>query len=151
LESGDGHLVVRDKGGRVAELRPGPGLDDLFFGGLPDIDGGDRMWIAPEVEIFYEGPPEDGKWRCPPELDPGDWSMERAAHGVELRQSALGAELVRRVTPLEQWDGGDRLRWSGYRMTSAIESSQRWSAWQLVMLPAPADIFVRHDGDPVDY
>jgi hypothetical protein len=151
IGAGDGSYVVREKGGRIAELEPGPDLGNVFFDGLDAIDGGDRMWIAPEVELFYDGPPVPEGWRCPPELDPGEWSMERAGDGVELRQTALGAELRREIAPLEGWDPGPGVRWSGYRVVNTVETSRRWSAWQLVMLPTPADISARGGRDTIVY
>ena len=151
VSAGDGGYLLREKGGRVAELHPSTDVGNVFFAGLGSIDGGDRMWIAPEVEIFYDGAPSEEKWRCPAELDPGTWRLEVAGEDAELTQIALGAHLRRHVTPLEVWEPAGALRWSGYSVDNTIETSNRWSAWHLVMLPAPADIFVRGGRDPVVY
>ena len=109
------------------------------------------MWLAPEVDIFYDGPPSPDAWRCPPELDPGNWSMERNGDSVELRQTALGIQMHRTVTPLQDWAPAEELPWSGYRTVGEVETSDRRSAWQLLMLPAPGEVFVRGASDPTIY
>ena len=151
VNAGYGSYVVREAGGRIIELDPGGGSGNVFFGGLGGIAGGDRMWLAPEVDIFYEGAPSPDAWRCPPELDPGDWTMERNGDSVELRQTALGARMHRTVSPLQGCEAAGDLAWSGYRTISEVETTARLSAWQLLMLPAPGEVFIRGPGEETVY
>lgn len=150
LASGHGHVVVERHGGRVAELRPGPDLPNLLWrGDGTPVPGGDRLWPAPELEVFYENPADPASWRCPPELDPGDWQLTETPDGVALRQGALGAAFSREVEPLA--DRPWTLPWAGYRVTDEVRSDRGWSAWHVVMVPAPAQVFVRRAGSPVVY
>ena len=151
VNAGHGSYVVRATGGRIIELTAGGGTGNVFFGGLGSIAGGDRMWLAPEVDIFYDGPVSPDSWRCPPELDPGDWSMERNGDAVELRQTALETRMRRTVTPLPTWEAAGALPWSGYRVIGEVETSARLSAWHLLMLPAPGEVFVRAATDRTVY
>jgi hypothetical protein len=151
VNAGHGSYVVREAGGRIIELTTGGGTGNVFFGGLGGIAGGDRMWLAPEVAIFYDGAPTADAWRCPPELDPGDWTMERNGDAVELRQTALGARMQRTVSPLQGCEPAGELPWSGYRTIGEVETSARLSAWQLLMLPAPGEVFMRAPSDSTVY
>lgn len=149
--SGTGRVVVECAGGRVAELRPADDAPNLLWlGDTAPVAGGDRLWVAPEVEIFYETPEPEG-WRCPPELDPGEWSLERVDGTAVLEQSALGASLRRRIGPLEDLRAPTELAWTGYRVVDEVEASSRWSAWHIVPVPAPARLYVRDGSDPVVY
>lgn len=109
--------------------------------------GGDRLWIAPELEIFYG---DDGEWRCPPELDPGSWSAVVSGDEVLLSQEALGCTLARvvRSAVVEAPRGLD---WAAYELSDTVRALRGWSAWHVVMVPAPARIFVRDTNEPVVY
>lgn len=148
LPSGSGEVLVTEHGGRIAELRPLPDGPNLFWRGstLLPLTGGDRLWMGPEREIFY--PPGDDvvreSWACPEELDPGAWRLATDDDGrVELQQSALGADLRRTVEPLEAPLADGDLPWSGYRVRNEVSTDRAWSAWNLIMVPAPADLYVR--------
>lgn len=152
LESGDGCFSVAVGGGRVRGVRPRRDHGDVLYSGMVgQVGGGDRLWIAPEVEIFYEDPSDPDLWRSPPELDPGSWTLQTAPRGTQLTQRALGAQMTRLVTPVKDFDPGRDVAWCGYRVTDSVECKTSWSAWHLVMLPAPADLFVGESGDPVVY
>lgn len=155
IDSGEGCFTVRERGGRVSELRPRTDLDNVLFpgpsNGLQGLDGGDRMWLAPETEVFYDDLSDPSSWRCPPELDPGSWSMEKQEGAVVLTQTALGAKMTRRIHPLDRFSPAGGLPWSGYRVTNSVVTAERRSAWHLLALPAPNDIYVRWADDPVIY
>ena len=107
--------------------------------------GGDRLWPAPEVEIFYD---EDGAWRCPPDIDPGDWSMSASGRGVDLEQNVRGAAFRRSI---RAGSVATDLPYCAYRVDDEVSSTEGWSAWHLVMAPAPARVFVLADKEPVTY
>jgi hypothetical protein len=151
IRSGSGAFVVSESSGRVISLLPDGNTDVLFAGPVGEVAGGDRMWLSPEVELFYDDPADLTTWRCPPELDPGSWRMKQNEETVELGQSALGARMTRYIRPLGKFLAAEGLPWSGYQITNRVETRGPMSAWHLVMLPAPADVFVRFTNEPVVY
>lgn len=149
LRAGTGCAVVVADGGRVAELRPAHDVPNLLWRGEDAlVAGGDRVWPAPEVELFYS----DDAWRCPPEVDPGSWTLEGTSDDVaELRQTALGAMFRRTIRPLDDLGVDADIPWSGYSTSDVLETDERWSIWHLVMVHAPARVFVGAWREPVEY
>lgn len=142
--SGTGEVVVTEHGGRIAELRTEPGGPNLLWRGdtVAPITGGDRLWLAPERELFYpEDSTERGDWRCPKELDPGSWTAQAQPGGVALRQVALGAEMRRMVRPLTELPVRCELPWAGYRVADSVHTDRGWSGWHLLMAPAPSRLY----------
>ena len=152
LRSGTGSLTVTRSGGRVQSLVAAPGLPNLLYSGTAatGVLGGDRLWPAPEVKIFYETREGSAYWRCPPELDPGAWSLD-GGNPVQLAQSPGGATLERLIWPLEGIPVACELPWAGYRVVDRVTGKPGWSAWHIVVVPAPARIFVREAQDAVTY
>lgn len=152
FQSGDGWFVVTIEGGRVAGLFAGDGLPNFLWDGTTGpVAGGDRMWLAPEVEIFYEDRNDRSTWRCPQELDPGTWTASIIDDGLVLNQVALGTGLRRVIRPLFAPPIATDLAWSGYVVSDTAQTEKPWSAWHLVMVPAPASVFVRGSNDPIVY
>lgn len=152
FQSGNGWFVVTVEGARVAGLFAGEELPNLLWGGNAErVAGGDRVWLAPEVEIFYRDRSDPSTWRCPPELDPGTWTASIKDDGVVLHQVALGTGLRRAFRPLLTPPVATDLAWSGYLVSDTAETEKPWSAWHLVMVPTPARVFVRGAKDPVVY
>lgn len=150
MPAGTGGLEIDPASGRVLSLWPGPDTPNLLFEGEigPGLLGGDRCWLAPETELFYQRPGDPGSpWRCPPELDPGSWEWD----GAVLRQTALGARLTRRITPLPAGPIAGPLLTAGYTVTDQAETDQPWAPWHLVVLPLSGDIWVRAAADPLVY
>ncbi len=106
------------------------------------VDGGDRVWLAPEREHFYDDPNDLDTWRCPPQIDPGEWNLEASGDRAVLRQSVLGAGLSRTIEPVADVPWPGELQWAAYRVTDELSTDRRWSPWHLVMAPAPARVFV---------
>lgn len=152
VRSGDGSFVVVRHGGRILSLTPRPGLPNLLFPGLAStgVLGGDRLWAAPEVDIFYPDPANRADWRCPAQLDPGSWQLV-VDDAVVLSQKAMGASFVRRITALAEPPVPCDLAWSGYRVLDRVHGKQGWSAWHVLVIPAPARIFVSGGTDGVEY
>lgn len=151
LRSGSGEVAVVVHGGRVAELRPVPEGPNLLWRGdvLEPLTGGDRLWLAPELTVFYpEGDTRRDSWRCPEELDPGSWAGEQRDGAVTLRQVALGATMTRTITALQQPPVATDLAWCGVRVDEQVETSRRLSGWHLTMVGQPATVFARGSGPP---
>jgi len=155
IGSGTGAFVVAREGGRIKSLTPEDGLPNVLFAGTSSstgVRGGDRLWPAPEVDIFYpDGPVDLSRWRCPPELDPGTWTMTIGTD-VKLVQFALGASFERRISALSEPPVACDLPWSGYRVVDRLRGVDTWSAWHVVMVDAPKRIVVpRVDGGTTYY
>lgn len=152
LESGTGSFTVSERGGRIIELRASGDLPNAFFErGLESVSGGDRMWLAPEMDVLYEDRRDPSTWRCPPELDPGSWKMTIHNKSIDLQQEFLGARMVRRVSPIQALPIESEVPWAGYTISSLVLTAAYLSAWQLAMFPAPCSTYVSASGDPVRY
>ena len=93
-------LLVLPHGGRILGLLSG-GSDENFFWTNPALasvdlarafygsdqwqnSGGDRTWLAPEVDIFLPDYPRIDRYWQPRQLDPGDYQVNRSDAGLEL-------------------------------------------------------------------
>ena len=103
LEFPDGtRLLVLPHGARVLGLFT-PGSDENFFWTSPALSdaasasalfggsgwqntGGDRTWLAPEIDLFLPEFPRLDRYEQPRQLDPGDWRTEPA--GISSEQGA---------------------------------------------------------------
>jgi hypothetical protein len=88
-------LLVLRHGGRVLGLFA-PGQDENFFWANPALaspetaralfaapgwqnTGGDRTWVAPEIDVFFPRFPDTSVHVCPVSLDPGAYEIRDAA------------------------------------------------------------------------
>ena len=104
--------------------------------------GGDRTWLAPEVDFFFPQFPQTDLYWQPRALDPGDWQISVDAHAVRLvnrlthRLSRFNAEVALEMTksvspalnPLRQ----ERMRadisdveYAGYTLRTSLAWTQR--------------------------
>jgi hypothetical protein len=102
-ETGDGtRLLILPYGGRILGMFA-PGSEENFLwtnSALDNVEsarayyasddwqnsGGDRTWLAPEVDFFFPKFPNidiAGYWQ-PRSLDPGNYQLEKTDHGVKL-------------------------------------------------------------------
>jgi hypothetical protein len=78
--------------------------------------GGDRTWIAPELDFFYPDYPRTDRYLQPRSLDPGAWSSERGGNAVTLRSEPTlrcfrtGEDVRLRITKRIRPLGGLALR-----------------------------------------
>ncbi len=100
-ECPDGSTVlILPHGGRVLGLFA-PGSGENFYWTHPALDsietarafyagdewqnsGGDRTWLAPEVDVFFPNFPDTDKYWQPRELDPGHYEVVRSGSGIHL-------------------------------------------------------------------
>ena len=154
LPVGDGRTVlIIQRGGRVLGPFEGEDGEGYFWmngafeeegkfrkfveGGCWNL-GGERFWVNPELKFFCKTPETfDESYTVQPQLDPGDYTLEKKAGCVRISQSVrlkeLGGEAVkafwveRRYTPaanpLVWMDSlkGTRIDYCGYTQEITLE------------------------------
>lgn len=95
-------LLVLPYGARVLGLYP-PGSDHNFYWVNPDLGhpesarelfdgegwhntGGDRTWLAPELDIFFPDYPDVTRHWEPPQLDASEYQVQETPGALTLRQ-----------------------------------------------------------------
>jgi hypothetical protein len=176
-------LLVLPAGGRVLGLFA-PGGEESFLWANPALEtaqsaaaylaregwpnpGGDRTWLAPEVELFIADLGRPGEtYAVPPALDPGHWTLAAASasaltltNQTRLRLRRAGGEIGVRIgkslspadnplsgTPL----AGAGLRCAGYTQVTTLEvepgAGARLGLWNLLQLPPPGEMLVATRG-----
>ncbi|MEM1109913.1 MAG: DUF6786 family protein [Planctomycetota bacterium] len=112
IESGDGAITIATRGARILEARVA-GIDENLFFDDGKGNGGDRLWIAPEVAYYWpslEDARQDpvGTAATPADMDPGDYEVVgdyEDGKGLVLRnecslidsrdEKAIGLEMTR--------------------------------------------------------
>jgi len=57
---------------------------EFYASGVWHNSGGDRTWLAPEVDLFFPDFPDLGRYWQPRELDPGNYEVVRQGDGFVL-------------------------------------------------------------------
>jgi hypothetical protein len=170
-------IAVLEHGGRVLGLYA-PGSDrnflwthramaseagavELFGSDQWHNSGGDRTWIAPEVDFFLPRFPDTSIYVQQRELDPGRYklTMERSAAVLQarmsLRSSRTGEDvqlrIARRVAPATQPLRHERgvdagVAYAGYTLITSLElvspSRTAVGLWQLLQLPHGGEMLI---------
>ncbi len=170
LRGADGStILVLPYGGRVLGLYPpgdganflwtnpalGEGSSAKAFYESPEWhnSGGDRTWIAPEMDFFFPKFPDLSAYMQPRALDPGRYTFVRSGDGIRmtsrltLRASRTGEDvelqITRTVTPTRNPLGSNEmsgLRFAGYTLEADLELPGAYPAhevglWALLQLP----------------
>ena len=129
--------------------------------------GGDRTWVAPEVELFISDIDNPGEtYQVPSSLDPGNYTVQHGKGQVKLtnqarvflnrREKTCEIELAKTIrmaeNPLryekDRAPSHGKLDFVGYeqltslRFTSSEEPGIRLGIWNLVQVPAGGEIIV---------
>ncbi len=175
-----GRVLILVHGGRVLGLCP-PGSDQNFLWTNPALNqtesartffasmdwhnsGGDRTWLAPEVDVFFPAFPDFSQYHQPRQLDPGrfqiatEGAQARLTNRMNLRLSRpgteVGLELTKTVSPTPNplcsrgWPDVRRLKYAGYRLQTTLEviipsPQNAWiGLWNLAQLPYPGTLLV---------
>jgi len=179
--SSDGStLLVLPHGGRILGLFA-PGSEQNFLWTNPALNrsstassfyesaewhnsGGDRTWIAPEVDFFLPNYPKLDVYVQPRAFDPGDYQLSHENGGVvltnvfasELSRSHYTAhlKLTKRlsaaVNPLRGIRSSffDRLQYAGYTLHTRLEFTSRQpepvqiGLWSLLQLPHGGELLI---------
>ncbi len=174
-------VLLLPYGGRVLGLFA-PGNDENFYWTHPALSaadtagvfysgkdwqnsGGDRTWLAPEVDIFLPKYPDTKTYWQPRELDPGNYEAVPSKDGVQLvnrltlRLSRSGKEISLRIAksvgpapnPLRYEKGIDlgALSFAGYTQFTTLEiqgdpaqEEPSVGLWNLVQMPHGGEMFI---------
>ena len=182
LHAPDGsRLLVLPAGGRLLGLFP-PEAGENFLWTNPALataesarayfardgwpnPGGDRTWLAPEIELFIGDLARPGEsYAVPRALDPGNWTLASATNAelcltqaTRLRLQRTGRDLETRMTksfrPATNPLAGTvpataGLRYAGYTQVTTLElepvadTAIRLGIWNLLQLPQPGEMLI---------
>ncbi len=175
-------LLVLPHGGRALGLFPPAGGDNFYWtnpalatpGGAKKLfastvwhnTGGDRTWLAPELDFFLPNFPAQDRYLQPSELDPGSYQASVFEGGLRLvmdltmtpRRLSLTVPL--RITktfgsttnPLRDVTGPERVEFAGYEVFSTLQMMEpadtRIGLWQLMQMPHGGELIIATHGMP---
>jgi hypothetical protein len=141
--------------GRLIGLFP-DGADDNFLwtnpapGGAWPNPGGDRTWLAPEIELFIGDVRRPGEtYRVPPAMDPGNWQesgANRLTNYASLRMNRTGRDVSVRLgkefLPAPSPVAANGLQYAGYTQVTSLETDAPLGIWNLLQLPPGGTMLV---------
>jgi hypothetical protein len=175
-------VLVLPYGGRVLGLFA-PGNDENFFWTHPALaaagtarefyaskqwhnSGGDRTWLAPEIDFFFPDFPDLTRYWQPRELDPGNYQARKENGQLELvnrltltlsrSKQAVELEITKALGPApnplrhEQGLAGlEGVEYAGYTLRTSLrllsnraEDSLLVGLWNLLQLPNGGELFI---------
>lgn len=176
-----GHLLILPRGGRLLGLFPAAS-DANFLWTNPALatgesaaaylardgwanPGGDRTWLAPEIELFIADLDRPGEtYAVPHALDPGNWALtsvdesgvslatearlrlhrSQVEVGVRMGKSFRAADNPLDGTPL----AASGLAYAGYAQVTTLQiepqpdTNVRLGLWNLLQLPPPGVMLI---------
>ena len=176
-----GRLLVLPEHGRLIGLYPAEG-DTNFLWTNPALNspdssrlyssrsgwsnpGGDRTWLAPELDLFIGDPCRPFEtYAVPSALDPGNWKLVSATGAEVVLENRtrlrmlragqdVGVRIVKTYTPaINPLRGspadGAGLQYAGYTLTTTLELDPlrgkpvRLGLWNLLQLPQPGTMLI---------
>ena len=178
------HLSVSPDGSRILTLQHGgrilglfsPGCERNFFWTNPAMSaletargfaesrewhnsGGDRTWLAPEIDFYFPEYPSLDRYRPPIEFDPGDYSAEmvdgfaRLANRFRVRspgqQRSFELEIMKQVSAAPDPGVQDGIEYAGYTLTTSLrllppvpEAPWRVGLWNLLQMPHGGELLI---------
>ena len=175
-------LLALPYGGRILGLFA-PGSDENFLWTHADLaaetsarefyasdawhnSGGDRTWLAPEIDFFFPDFPNTDVYHQPRQLDPGQYDVTRTAWDLRLTnrltatlsrdKQTVGLLIAKTVSaapdPLRYESGSsDRegLEYAGYTLRTSLDVQgvgadppARVGLWNLLQMPHGGDLLV---------
>lgn len=187
LQGLDGGLLVTERGARVLGIFFEDLGENLLWtpGAMADVDsarqyvqagewnlGGDRCWIAPELELHFKDPknPSHDNYAVPTAIDNGRYGIRtESATGVVLHNAGeatnllsgkpFGFEINRRICLCRPPMNTEGVHYVGYELASdlTIRAADRpdvqYGLWQLMQIPPGGQIYIPVRGQPemLDY
>jgi len=179
VENPDGsRVLLLPYGGRVLGVFA-PGSDENFYWTHTALEtaesarafyasdvwqnsGGDRTWLAPEVDLFFPNFPDMNTYWQPRELDPGNYQVVQTDKGLQLSnrltvtlsrtKQRVELEIVKSVSPAPNPLRYERdidlagIEYAGYTQHTSLaivgEGTARVGLWNLVQMPHGGDLLV---------
>jgi hypothetical protein len=127
--------------------------------------GGERTWLAPEVDFFFPQYPDLSHYYQPRQFDACDYAIERLGNGARMQidfeikhakqeeplQLRLSKSIEAVANPLRHeaaWQELKQVSFAGYGMRSTLElsasqpSTQPVGLWHLIQMPHGGDIYL---------
>ena len=127
--------------------------------------GGDRTWLAPEVDVFFPNYPDTTIWQVPQELDPGSYQAMEAgpawklASDITVKLSRRAEQVQTRITrhwspapnPLRYEPLGnelDGITYAGYTQETCLEllagsaEVAQIGLWNILSVPNGGEVIV---------
>jgi len=146
-------------------LASGESAEALFQSHDWHNTGGDRTWLAPEVDVFFPNYPDTAVWHVPPQLDPGDYASvgeaptQQLASQVSLTLSRGHKKVEARITkqwrpapnPLRHepgWNKLDDFTYAGYTQETHLElltgtdNAAQVGLWNLLAVPNGGEVII---------
>ena len=184
-------LLLLPYGGRVLGLFPA-GSDENFLWTHPAFDtstsaeafyqksdyhnsGGDRTWLAPEIDVCFPGYPDTAVYRVPTEMDPGNYSVVQTGQTLRLVsqftltlsrshtevRGCIGKSWGPAPNPLRYdpfWNSLTGITYAGYTQQTSLElltsGNSAWvGLWNLLALPHGGEMLIPtfHRAEPKIY
>lgn len=139
----------------------------LFASAAWHNTGGDRTWLAPELDFFLPDFPALDRYVQPPELDPGSYQASVFEGGIRLVMDLtvsprrLGQQVPLQITktfgptpnPLRDFALGQAVEFAGYEVISTLQMTEpadtRIGLWQLMQMPHGGELIIATHGRPV--
>jgi hypothetical protein len=171
-------VVILPHGGRLLGLFP-PESDENFYWTHPALEsaesasrfyagpqwhnsGGERTWLAPEVDFFFPDFPKLDRYWQPRQLDPGRWELSfeqgrprlvnRLACTLARSKAEVDLEICKSIAPAPEplRNLGDRpAAYAGYTQTTSLkvlavrgEAPVRVGLWNLIQMPHGGELLV---------
>jgi hypothetical protein len=172
-------VLILPYGGRILGLFA-PASEENFLWTHPALDaagsaaefyrgdqwhnsGGDRTWLAPEVDIFFPNYPKTDVYFQPRQLDPGNWRTVADASGKRLvnrmcltlsrSKAEVELELTKSIAPAvnplvdTSLAGSAGVEFAGYTLRTSLEilrgpSGTAVGLWNLLQMPHGGELFV---------
>jgi len=174
--AGGSELLLLPAGGRVLGLFPSANEDGFFWinPALASAEstraffsnkdwcnpGGDRTWLAPEIDVFFPTFPDTNVYHVPKEIDPGAYRVTGAGskwefHNqfrIQLSRSrewvsgVLSKSWEAAVNPLKDENYRSNLQYAGYTQHTKLQVHEKATSpigiWNLLQLPPDGEILI---------
>jgi hypothetical protein len=133
----------------------------IFFAGEKwHNPGGDRTWLAPEIDAFFPDFPDTNMYRVPAELDPGAYTVTEQSTGFEFRnefkvrlsrsRAWVSGTIIKTwktaPNPFRFEDLADQVQYAGYTQRTELHITSQTTSpvaiWNLLQVPPGGEILV---------
>lgn len=128
--------------------------------------GGDRTWLAPEVNFFFPNLPDMNTYRPPKQFDPGDYQVTKFSDKIQMVSrfylpsfrsgNKLHLEISKTLTPApnpirddREMKASDSVEYAGYTLTTSLKMldergkyEDQVGIWNLLQMPHKGELLI---------